>query len=486
MITWMQRHKKYLVVTIWISVIAFVGAGFVGWGAYDFNSDRASAVAKVEDRKITVQEFQLAYSNFYNFYNQQLGGSLTQEKANEMGLEKIVMENVINEALLLGYADEIGLIVLDDEIKDTIANDPGFQVDGVFNKETYYRAIKGNQISPKDYENGLKKQILLNKLQKTLELTPTKKEVELFISSMLMQDRLAVDTIYLDSSEVSVSDDEAKKYWGEHRGDYLSEKSYDLETISIALSTTPIDPVKLKEFYQSKKHNYKDSEGKLETLEVAKARVERDFKLKESKREALETYLLFKKAQMNATGTLNVKESDTTFPVEKLVGVNRSQVLKPIETKNGYMVVKVKSVNSPAPKPFEDAKSAIVETLKVSKQTTALENKAQSRLDLFQGKDIGFVSRDSATRIAGLTDAESLELINFVFDNNKMRNYKVIGNKAVLYQILEQNLLRKDKARDYTDLVNNNVVQMKRAELNQNLIEMFRKRYDIEQYYKGN
>ncbi len=32
MITWMQRHKKWLVITIWISTIAFVGAGFVGWG----------------------------------------------------------------------------------------------------------------------------------------------------------------------------------------------------------------------------------------------------------------------------------------------------------------------------------------------------------------------------------------------------------------------------------------------------------------------
>ena len=81
MITWMQRHKKYLVVTIWISTIAFVGAGFVGWGAYDFNTDRASAVAKVGDRKITVQEFQMAYSNHYSYYNNIFQGQLTQEKA---------------------------------------------------------------------------------------------------------------------------------------------------------------------------------------------------------------------------------------------------------------------------------------------------------------------------------------------------------------------------------------------------------------------
>ena len=58
MITWMQKHKKYLVVTIWVSTIAFVGAGFVGWGAYDMNTNRAKSVAKVGNRNISIGEFQ--------------------------------------------------------------------------------------------------------------------------------------------------------------------------------------------------------------------------------------------------------------------------------------------------------------------------------------------------------------------------------------------------------------------------------------------
>ena len=48
MITWMQKHHKYLVVTIWISVIAFVGAGFVGWGAYSYGDNKGSIVVSVE------------------------------------------------------------------------------------------------------------------------------------------------------------------------------------------------------------------------------------------------------------------------------------------------------------------------------------------------------------------------------------------------------------------------------------------------------
>ena len=48
MISWMQKHNKYLVWTIWIATIAFIGAGFVGWGSYSFGS-KAGNVAKVGD-----------------------------------------------------------------------------------------------------------------------------------------------------------------------------------------------------------------------------------------------------------------------------------------------------------------------------------------------------------------------------------------------------------------------------------------------------
>ena len=485
MITWMQRHKKYLVVTIWISVIAFVGAGFVGWGAYDFNSDRASAIAKVGDRKITVQEYQLAYANYYNFYNNTLGGGLTQEKADKMGLEKMVIQNIINETLILAYADEIGLRATDEEVKKALASDKAFQKNGVFDKDTYYKVIKQSQIKPKDYEIGLKKQLLLGKVQKVLKLKPTKSERELFISSMFMKDRLSVGIVYLDSSEATVEEKDIKKYWDEHKTDYLTEKSYDLNTITVGLSSKPIDEEALKTFYQEKRHNYKDKDGKIMSLADARVKVEKDYRLKLSKREALETYLLFKKSQMNPTGTKNVKISSTDFPVDKLINAKIGTVLKPIATKDGYIVVKIKSINNPQPKSYENAKPTIFAQLQADKKISALKKKAEARLGIFKGEDIGFISRDSTKKIAGLSQSESLEFVNYVFDNNKQRNFKIIGNKAVLYQILEQNLLSNNKAEKYATLVNDTISKMKQSEISQNLVVNLRKRYDIEQYYKG-
>ena len=486
MITWMQRHKKYLVVTIWVATIAFIGAGFVGWGAYDLNSDRATAVAKVGDRKVSVQEFQLAYANYYNFYNNMLGGTLTKEKADQMGLEKLVMQAIINEALILNYADEIGLRVLDEEVKEAIVNDKNFQENGVFNKEKYYRVVKQTGISPKDYENNLKKALLLEKIQKALNLKPTSLEEQVFASAMFMKDRLAVDIIEVSSNEIKIDENELKKYWEAHKANYLTTKSYTLETIKIDLSDKPVDEKELKSYYDEKKYNYKDKDGKIKSFEKAYDDLLIDFKLKKAKREALETYLLFKKSKMNPTGSITIKEDDKNFPVEKLQKARVGEVLKPIKQRDGYMVVRIASVNEPTPKPFKEAKEEIYNELKNQKITKVLKQRAEARLNLFNGKDIGFVSRDSKKRVLSLSEPQSVEFINYVFDNNKLKGYKIIGNKAVLYKILEQELLVDDKLKLYKDLVDKSINQTKQAILNQNLINELKKRYEIEQYYKGN
>lgn len=80
MIGWMQKHKKYLIITIWISTIAFVGAGFVGWGSYSF-SGTSNAVAVVGDRKISIEKLQREYAKLYNLYNQLFNGDLEDRKS---------------------------------------------------------------------------------------------------------------------------------------------------------------------------------------------------------------------------------------------------------------------------------------------------------------------------------------------------------------------------------------------------------------------
>ena len=160
MINWMQKHKKSLIPTIWISTIAFVGAGFVGWGAYDYNKNRAGAIAKVGDIKISNQELNTKYRELYSYFSSTSEG-FTQEKANEMHLDEIAASNLIQEALLLNFAKDLGIKATKEDIAKYIVTAPEFQVDNKFNKQLYSQAIKNLGITTAEFEKNLEKTIVL-------------------------------------------------------------------------------------------------------------------------------------------------------------------------------------------------------------------------------------------------------------------------------------------------------------------------------------
>ena len=488
MITWMQRHKKYLVVTIWVSVIAFVGAGFVGWGAYDFNSDRSSAVAKVGERKISVREFQMAYGNQYAYYNSLFGGELTQEKAKQMGLEKIVLETLVNEALLLNYATDLGLQVLDDELKVALLKDEAFQDDsGKFNKDTYYQILRNAGLDAKSYEEHLKKQVLLEKLHDILKTKPTETETKMVASALFMQDRLALRTITMNTDEIEIDEEKLKTFWESQKSSFLTPQTYTIATILTPPDNKTIPTnEELKAFFEETSFNYRHEDGKLKTFEEASDDLINAYAMELARKDSLQTYLAFKKGEIEAQETKTLTEEELPFSKEELKELSEGDVSKPIETEKGFLSVKLISTNLPEPMSFDQARPHIMDTYIAQLLNEALSQKAAAQLELFKGEDIGLVSRDSTPQIRGLDGEEVSLLLAHVFDNSDLKGYLVLDDKAVLYEVLEQNLLDQTKLDQYQGMITESLNQMKRAEVDRSLIDNLKKRYVTEYYYKGN
>src|SRR5574344_2707017 len=131
MITWMQKHKKWLVITIWISTIAFVGAGFVGWGSYSYGS-KGGVVAKVGDKEVSVEEYQQEYSNLYNEYSKMYGPMFSKELASQLKLEDIAFKKLLEKNLIMAYGDSLGLVATDEEVAKELIKYEVFQKDGKF------------------------------------------------------------------------------------------------------------------------------------------------------------------------------------------------------------------------------------------------------------------------------------------------------------------------------------------------------------------
>jgi len=485
MISWMQKHRKYLVVTIWISTIAFVGAGFFGWGNYDFNADKSNTLAKVGERTIKQKDLQSTYNNIYNYYNQILGGKLTQEKADELKLQDIALEQLINENLLLNYADEKGITALGTEIVQQLHSIDHFKKNGKFDKDTYIKALNAINKQPTEFEEDIKKEIIIKKLTNALNLPSTELELETIGAALFLQDKLKLKLIDVKNSDINISDEELKSYWADHKNDYMSDISYTIEQIKVKSADIKVDDEKAKEYYNENKHLFKGNDDKIMSFEDAKEKVIAKVQQKLAKKETLKKYLAFKDGKLKAEETRTITAKNSDIPLKKISSSKVGSFIKAIELKDGYMTAKLVAVNKPKPLEFEQAKDDVYNTLFKSKKMKLLESMAKKESqDLKDAKTIDYITRDDISKITMLSPNEARTFLTYLFEQNKKNGFYIFTDKAVAYEIIDQKLVSAEKLKSDKDRLIKNVESIKNNSIRNSLIRELKKKYKIEKYYK--
>jgi len=486
MISWMQKHRKYLVVTIWISTIAFVGAGFVGWGAYSFSSNKTDTLVKVGERTITQNDLQSSYNNIYNYYNQMLGGKLTQEKADELKLQDIALEQLINENILLNYADEKGITALESEIVEKIQAFDNFKENGKFNKEKYFKVLKAINKKPKEFEEDIKKEIIIKKLNSALGMPSTELELETLGAALFLQDKIKVKLIDIKNSDINISDEELKNYWNDHKNDYMSETSYTIEQITVKSADIKVDDAKVKEFYNDNKHLFKGDDDKILNFEDAKEKVRAKLKLKLAKKETLKKYLAFKDGKIKADETKTLTAKNSNIPLKKIASAKVGSYIKAIELKDGYMTAKLTAVNKPKALEFEKAKDAAYNALFKSKKLKLLESTAKKESkELKDAKTIDYMTKDDTSKITMLNPNEARAFLSYLFGQDEKNGFYIFTDKAIAYEIIDQKLVSAEKLKSEKDKMIKNIESIKNNSIQNSLIRQLKNKYKIEKYYKG-
>lgn len=489
MITWMQKHKKYLVVTIWVSTIAFVGAGFVGWGAYDMNTNRAKSVAKVGNRNISIGEFQQKYGTMYEYYINASNGKFSQEQAEQMGLDKIVLQRLIQDNIMLNYADELGLSISDEEIILALMTDSSFLTDGKFDKSKYESALKQARISPKDYEQNLANNLLLEKLFSAIRVEASDRDLDMLAASYFMQDKILAQVISLDRESIKVDESELKSIWENSKDRYLTKTKYNLKSKFIPKMISDENLTALQEYYEENRGQFRDGFDKILSFEAAKERVKDEYDMRQTRKLALSEYLKAKKGEVELEFDMVALDGDFGFDSEELKTMQVGDYLKPfiyrVDYKDGYLISKLESKELPKPMTYEEARELIVGEYIDNKLKDGLEAKAKDALENFSGKEIGFVARDSRPQIDGLNENEVSEFINSIFARNSKDGYVILGDKAIAYKITEQKLVNANDISQYENLLSNSAHSIKNEQLIDDLLSSLQHRYKIEQYYKG-
>ena len=480
MITWMQRHKRWLVITIWISTIAFVGAGFVGWGSYEFGKE-GGTVAVVDNREISIEEYQEEYSNLYDQYSRLFGDTFNKDMADKLNLKDIAYKQVIEKNLILAYGDTLNLDVTDSDIAKQLLKYNAFVVDGKFDKPTYVKVLAQNRTTPAKFEDSLKRNILLQKVQQLFEVKTNDVAVENLNTLLFAQDDITIKILDSKNITVNSSDAELKTYWEANKNTYMSEVSYDLKTSQIDVTASNPTVESIESHYKKFKNDYKKTDGKLKNLEEAKAEIIKELDAKATKKDALKKYLKIKKSEEELVTTLKSNVSKLPFSDEnnkKIIASKDGDLIKPFLDNGKYVIVKVLKTNASTPLSYEDALAQVKVSYAQIAKDKKLNELAQEELKNFTGTTITNVSRESVDKITLLNAQDASKFLNQLFSATTKEGSIKLDDKVVLYRIDSSKLANYDKTKD--DAVKSTLEQLQSNELMTNLVKNLEKTFDIQ------
>ena len=209
-----KRKRSWLVLLLLgVGVLAFVMVGVGPQGG----QEQVVTIAEVNGDKITYTELERQYYRMLQTYRQLAGGRLSPADLEALNLRGQLLEELIQQRLLLQAAHELGLRVTDDELVEGIARNPAFQAAGQFNKSTYEQALRGQGLTPGEFEVRQREALVIQKLQDLIQhsIPVTADEVE--ERYRVDNEEIALDFVRLKTDDfiegTEVSDEELKAYY---------------------------------------------------------------------------------------------------------------------------------------------------------------------------------------------------------------------------------------------------------------------------------
>lgn len=219
MLDFMRRRTRSIGVKILFGIIALV---FIFWGVGGQNEGQAiDAVATVDDRPISARDFQRAYENVQATYRNIYKENWNPELIQTLNLKDQTLEQLIDMRLMAAEARRIGMTVSDDEVRASIAELPAFQAYGSFSPERYRRVLRSFRMTPREFEDDQRTQLLTAKFRDFILGTVEISDSELRDVFASRQDTVNLRFVKISSAtlldEVAVGADALQTYYETHR-----------------------------------------------------------------------------------------------------------------------------------------------------------------------------------------------------------------------------------------------------------------------------
>ncbi|UWR28470.1 peptidyl-prolyl cis-trans isomerase [Sulfitobacter sp. W002] len=370
--------------------------GLGGFGAINLSGNLRS-IGTVGDKSISVDQYARQLQQEIRAIEAQTGESLSFARAQEMGLDRAVLQRIVRNRALDHEADEMGLSIGDATLRDEIVAISAFQgIDGNFDREGYRFALQQSGMSEAEFERSIREEAARDLLQRavlggvSMPDTYARTLVD-YVAEQRSFTWARLSESDLDTPVAAPTAEELQAYYDANTDDFMLPASKSITYAWLRpedlLDEVEVPEEELRAEYDARSDEYDQPERRLverlvfaneEAATEAAAALEVDGTTFEALVE--ERGLALADVDMG-----DVAKSDLDAAGDAVFGAQSGDIVGPLPTSLGPALFRVNAVLPAQNVPFEEAREVLEETLAISRATRAVEARAQEIDDRLAG-----------------------------------------------------------------------------------------------------
>jgi peptidyl-prolyl cis-trans isomerase D len=427
----MRRHKSWLKWSLALVVLTFVLfyiPDFLAGTSGAMPTTSNEVVASVEGLEVTAGEFRRRYQIQMQAYRGAYGESLNDRMLRQLGIDRQILQSLIDEKAAVAEAARQGIAVSDEEVAHQILALPGFQENGVFIGQARYAQVLRAQrppLMPADYERELRNGMMIDRLRSAVAGWLTVPDAEIEREYRRRNEKVKLQIVSVPSlsfrDKVTVADADVAARFDAKKEDYrVGEKRkvrFLLVDFTQARQRTVIPEADIVKLYNDNLAQYSTPEQirashilfRTEGKDEAAVRAQAEQVLKQVRAggdfAALAKQHSEDEANKEAGGDLDYFGRGRMVPEFEAVAfeMQNGQTSDLVKTPFGFHIIKLTDKKTATTRTLADVKPELTEQLKFERSQQAVTDQAKS----LAGQIKAPADLDTVGKAAGLTVTES-------------------------------------------------------------------------------
>jgi peptidyl-prolyl cis-trans isomerase D len=198
-----KASSNWLGKAVMAAVVGFLVISFAIWGIGDiFRGFGRSTVAKIGRTEITIEQFRNQYNDRLQQYSRRLGRPITPDQARALGLDRLVIGQIITEIVLDERARALGLALSDAEVAKQITNDPAFRgPNGQFDRLRFEQTIRAAGYTEGRFVAEQRRQLLRRELAGTIGAGLSAPKALVEAANRYQNEQRSIEYVLLDRAQ---------------------------------------------------------------------------------------------------------------------------------------------------------------------------------------------------------------------------------------------------------------------------------------------